>query len=149
MLWEIIHTVRFFYSACYVDFFLFLIRNDLFGQIWSKKQNWEFKLVLSLIWIYTKFHGDVHCFCSWPEILVLENFGTKVQNCLFKVKFDSNVKNSVLMFIFFCFRQEVFLFGKIASKIKNICWSWNWKLTGISRSHLWFCFFISEKPYLG
>ena len=50
-------------------------------------------------------------------------FGPKNRNCQFKLKIDtqtnSNIKNSIVMFICLCFRPEVYFFLEICSKTKN------------------------------
>ena len=48
--------------------------------------------------------------------------------CQFKLKVgiltNSNMKNLIVMFIFLCFRLEVYFFSEICSKNQNF-WSWN------------------------
>ena len=50
-------------------------------------------------------------------------FGSKNQNCQFKVKLDiytnSNMQNSMVMFTFFRFQPEVLFLGKFGPKIQN------------------------------
>ena len=48
-----------------------------------------------------EFNDDVHLFCSWPKISFLSKFGPTIQNCLFRVKFDtktnSNMQSSMVV----------------------------------------------------
>ena len=57
------------------------------------------------------------------EIPFLGKFGPKNQNCHFKVKFgtytNSNMQNSMVMFIFFRFWVEIPFLGKIGPKNQN------------------------------
>ena len=57
------------------------------------------------------------------EIPFLGKFGPKNQNCHFKLKFgtntNSNMQNSMVMFIFFCFWVEIPFLGKFGPKHQN------------------------------
>ena len=61
------------------------------------------------------------------------------------------MKNSMVMFMFFCFWLGVSFFWKFFPKIKLACWSWNLepRLIRIGRIKWWFSFFFRlEIPFL-
>ena len=47
------------------------------------------------------------------------NLVRKIKILKFATKANSNMQNSMVMFIFFCFRLEISLLRKIGSKIQN------------------------------
>ena len=114
--WNLVaRLIRIWRIQWWCSFFLFLIGNTLFGQIWSKKSNYQLKL---------KFGSQTNSnmqnsmmlftfFCFWVEIPFLGKFGSKNQNCHFMLKFgtytNSNMQNSMVMFI-------LSVFGRIWSK---------------------------------
>ena len=57
------------------------------------------------------------------------NFGSKIQNCLFKLKFaiypKSSKQNSKVMFIYYVLDRKYFFVCKISPKIKILSLSWN------------------------
>ena len=63
-----------------------------------------------------KFNGDVCFFYFRSEILILRNFGTKNQNCLFRLTFGtettSNMRNLLVMLTFPVFDRRYF-FSKL------------------------------------
>ena len=93
-------------------------------------------------------HAKVLFFCFWPKINFLSKFGPNNQNCLFKPKFCtktySNMKNSMIMFIFSVFKRKYSFSGNSFQKIKIVCWSWNLepRLIEISTIRWWFSFFF-------
>ena len=106
--------------------FLFLIGNALFGQIWSKKSNYQLKL---------KFGSQTNSnmqnslmlftfFCFWVEIPFLGKFGPKNQNSHFKLKFgtytNSNMQNSMVIFTFSAFDWESTFWANLVQKIKIV-----------------------------
>ena len=95
----------------------------------------KFKIV-SLSWNlviqlkYAEFNGDFHVFCFWPAILLLDEFGPKIQNCLFKLKFGTQInyklQNSMVILAFFVFHRKYSFWENLVQKIKIINLSWNW-----------------------
>ena len=66
----------------------------------------------------------VSIFRLWSKIgLNMYKFGPINRSCQFKLKIgtqtNSNMKNSKVMFIFFCFRPEVYFFLELYSKNQN------------------------------
>ena len=63
------------------------------------------------------------------EIPFLGKFGSKNQNCQLKLKFgtytNSNMQNSMVMFIYFVFDWKYPFWANLVQKIKIISWSWN------------------------
>ena len=75
---------------------------------------------------YAKFNGGV-CFISF-RLKIATLFGElrqKNRNCQFKLKIgtqtNSNMKNSIVVLIFFCFRPEVYFFWNFVPKIEIVC----------------------------
>ena len=70
-----------------------------------------------------------HFLCFWPEIPFLGKFGPKNQNYQFKLKFgtytNSNMQNSMVMFIFFVFDWKYPFWANLVQKVKIISLSWN------------------------
>ena len=87
----------------------------------------------------------------------LGKFGPKNQNCHFKLKFgtctNSNMQNSMVMFICSVFDQKYSFLANLVQKVKIIRWSWNLlpRLIWVCRIQ-WccslFCFLI-EIHFLG
>ena len=92
-------------NSIMISLFLSLIRNTLFGQIWSKK----IKLPVSdEIWHFdsygcAEFYGDVLVLSFELEITFLGKFGLTRQKFVIKIKLgaynNSNMLNLVIMFI--------------------------------------------------
>ena len=63
------------------------------------------------------------------EIPFFGKFCPKHQNCHFKLKFgtytNSNMQNSMAMFIFFVFDRKYLFWANLVQKVKIISWSWN------------------------
>ena len=63
-------------------------------------------------------------FLFWPEIPFSLKFGPKNQNCQCKLKFgtytNSNMQNSMVIFIFFCFQSEMVFWANLVQKFKII-----------------------------
>ena len=63
------------------------------------------------------------------KIPCLGKFGPKYQNYQFKLKFgtytNSNMQNSMVMFIFFVFDRKYPFWANLVQKVKIISWSWN------------------------
>ena len=59
-----------------------------FGQIWSKKSNLPVKNEpWHLDWLeYAEFDSDIYYISLGKQIFILENFGSKNQNCVIKMK---------------------------------------------------------------
>ena len=74
-------------------------------------------------------HWCYSLFCFWVEIPFLGKFGPKSQNCHFKLKIgtynNSNMQNSMVMFIFFVFDWKYPFWANLVQKVKIISWSWN------------------------
>ena len=68
---------------------------------------WNF--VPRIIQVHAEFNGGIHSFSFWPEILFLGKFGLESQTYQFNLKFgaetNSNMHNSMVMFIFLFFYQ--------------------------------------------
>ena len=106
--------------------FLFLSGNTLFGQILSKKSKLS---VESEIWQldyfeYAEFSDAAHFFCFSVEIPFLAKFGPQNQNSRFKLKFgtytNSNMQNSMVMFIYFVFDDKQPFWANLVQNIKII-----------------------------
>ena len=88
------------------------------------------------------------------EIPFLGKFGPKNQNCHFKLKFgtytNSNMHNSMVMFILSVFDWKYPFWANLVQKVKIISWSWNLvaRLIRIYRIQ-WYCslFFVFEWKY--
>ena len=99
--------------------FLFLTINIVLGQIWSENSK---LFIQSEIWYkdwfeYAKFSDGIYFICFRLEIAThFRKFGRKNSNCQFKLKTgtytNSNMKNSIVMLFFLCFRPEVYFFKK-------------------------------------
>ena len=63
--------------------------------------------------------GDVHLFIFRAKILFLGKFGSKIQNCLFNMKFNSNMPNSMVAFTFSVLDQKYY-FCQICSKNQKL-----------------------------
>ena len=79
----------------------------------------------SLIWCVTTMNtrkSAIFMFSTGNNFL--SKFRPKIQNCLFKVKFgtktNSNIQNSMVMFIFFCFWLEIPFLSKCGSKKSKV-----------------------------
>ena len=126
--------------------------NTLFVQIWSKNQNFQFKLKFGTQTNSNdgEFNGGVQFFCFRLEIPILDKFGSKIRNCLFKVKFgahtNSDMQNSMVMFTFSFFDQRYFFWANLAQKVKIASLSWNSvpRLIQICRFQRW----CSPFPFL-
>ena len=46
----------------------------------------EIRIVILSLNVLSKVNDAVHFFCLRQEIIILDKFGPKVENCLFKVK---------------------------------------------------------------
>ena len=61
--------------------------------------------------------------CLLFLVLILNTFGPKIQNCLFKAKFDistnSNIQNSMVVCHYICFRLKIPFLGKFGPKNEN------------------------------
>ena len=102
-------------------------------------------LVLRLIRI-CRTHWCYSLFCFWVEISFLGKFGPKSQNSHFKLKFgtytNSNMQNSMVMFIFFVFDWKYPFWANLVQKVKIISWSWNLVPTLIRTCRIqWWCSF--------
>ena len=68
-------------------------------------------------------------FFFWVEIPFLGKFGPKNHNCHFKLKFgtytNSNMQNSMVMFIFLVFDRKYPFLANLVEKVKIISWSLN------------------------
>ena len=75
-------------GACKTATFLFYTGNTFFEQVWSANQNFQFKLKFGTKTNSKKveFNGDIDFFRFPPKILFLGKFGSKINNCQFKLK---------------------------------------------------------------
>ena len=105
-------------------------------------------LVPSLIRI-CRTHWCYSLFCFWVEIPFLDKFGPKSQNSHFKLKFgtytNSNMQNSMAMFIFLVFEWKYPFWANLVQKVKIISWSWN--LVARHNSMMLFSFLVFEWKY--
>ena len=113
--WNLVaRLIRIWRIQWWCSFFLFLIGNILFGQIWSKKSNYQLKL----------------------------KFGSQT---------NSNMQNSMVMFILSVFDWKCPFWANLVQKVKIVSWSWNLvaRLIQICRIQ-WCCFifFVFEWKYL-
>ena len=73
---------------------------------------------------YAEFSGGVDFFRFRLEILFLNKFGPKNQNCQFKVKFDiqpnSNMQNSVVVFTFFVFDRKYPVWANLVQNVRIV-----------------------------
>ena len=75
--------------------------------------------------LYAEFNGDVHWFCFWPQISLLGKFCPNIQNCLFKVKFDTKINSNMHECVhFISFRLKILVLGKFGPKIQIASLSW-------------------------
>ena len=109
--------------------FLFLTRKTFFGQISSKKSKLSVKAEIwyqetnlnkrnSMMFTFSVFD---HKFFSWANLV--QKIAIVSLSWKLVLKTNSSMKNSIVMFIFLCFRPEVYFFWKFAPKIKIVCWS--------------------------
>ena len=74
-------------------------------------------------------NGGVHLLHFQQEIPLWGKFGPKNQNYLFKVKFgaetNSNMVNSMVIFIFLFSTQNSLFWENLVQKIKNFSFNWN------------------------
>ena len=85
--------------------------------------------------------------CFWVEIPFLGKFGPKNQNCHFKLKFgtytNSNMQNSMVMFIFLVFAWKYPFWANLVQKIKIVTLSLNLVPTLIRTCRIqWWCSFF-------
>ena len=82
----------------------------------------------------------------------LDKFDPKNQNCQFKLKFgtqtNSNMQNSMVVFIFLCFRPETHFLGKVGSKNQNCQFKLKFRTQTNVNMENSFCF-GPEKAFLG
>ena len=98
---------------------------------------------------YTEFDGDVHLSCFGPEI-------SFIKNTLFKVKIEtysnSNMFNSMLMFIYSSFDGKYPFRVHLVQKIIIVCLRWSLMLSifnyAESDSDAQVLYFGSEIPFL-
>ena len=117
LIWNCVHRL-FRISRIQWWYSLFLCNTGYYNTFWTnlvqkiKIVSLIWNLVSRLIRIYR-----IQCWCSVsyfrPKILFLGKFGSKNQNCRFKLKFD--MQNSVVMFVFSIFDCN-YHFGQICSK---------------------------------
>ena len=87
-------------------------------------------------------------FCFWVEIPFLGKFGPKNQNCHFKLKFgtytNSNMQNSMVMFILSVFDWKYPFWANLVQKVKIISLSWNLvpRLIRVCRIQWWYSLFL-------
>ena len=135
--------------------FLFSNGNTLFGHIWSKKQNCQFKQKLGTKNICNMQNSIVLFFCFPLEIPYLSKFDQKNKDCQFKLKFgtcpNSNMENSMLMFIFFVFKWKYPFWANLVPKFITDCLKWNLVPRLIRTFTIkWRCLrFRPEIPFLG
>ena len=94
----------------------------------SKLSVKKLTLVASLIRIF-RMQWCCSVFCFRVEIPFLGKFGPKNQNYQFKLKFgtytNSNMQNSMVMFILSVFDWKYPFWANLVQKVKLICLSWN------------------------
>ena len=80
-------------------------------------------------------------------------FGPKNRNCQFKLKIgtqtNSNMRNLIVMFIFLCFRPEVYFFFEICSKNQNCLSKLKFKIQvnlNMQNSMVIFIFLVRKYP---
>ena len=108
--------------------------------------SWSWNLVARLIRICI-IEWCCSLFGFWVEIPFLGKFGPKNQNCHFKLKFgtntNSNIQNSMLMFIFLVFDWKYRFWANLVQKIKIVILSWNLVATLIRACRIqWWCSFF-------
>ena len=78
---------------------------------------------------HAEFNGDVYSSCFWLEIPFLGKFAPKNHSCHFKLKFgtytNSNMQNSMVMFIFFVFDRKYPFWANLVQNIKIATLTWN------------------------
>ena len=109
-----------------MQFFRFLSEIIFLSKFGQKKS----KLSVSVeIWHldyfdYAEFNGDAHFFRFWLELPFLDKLGPKNQNCQFKLIFgtytNSNMQNSMTLFIFSVLDRKHSLWANLVQKIKNV-----------------------------
>ena len=88
----------------------------------------SWKLASSLIRI-CRIQWWCSFFSFWLKIPFLGKFGPKNQNYQLKLKFgtwaNSNMQNSMMLFIYFVFDWKYHFLANLVQKIKIISWSWS------------------------
>ena len=121
-----------------------------------KIMSWSRNLVAGLIRI-CRIQWYCSLFLFLVEIPFLDKFGPKNQNSCFKLKFctysNSNMQNSMVMFIYFVFDDKYLFWANLAQKVKIISWSRNLvaRLIRICRIQ-WYCspfLFLSGNTLFG
>ena len=100
-------------------------------------------LVPTLIRI-CRTHWCYSLFRFWVEISFLGKVGPKSQNSHFKLKFgtytNSNMQNSMVMFIFFVFDRKYPYWANLVQKVKILTLSWNFVRTLVRTCRIqWWC----------
>ena len=144
---RLIWICRIMLKICVHIFFL-RPKKPFFGKSGQKNQICQFKLksgtktnnlnmrnsitVISWANLGEKFKivcSKLHLIQRLIRCLFLGKFGPKICNCQFKLKIGTytnlNMKNSIVVLIFFCFWPEVYCLLEIFARIKIFCWSWN------------------------
>ena len=89
-------------------------KNCLFKVKFHTNSNMQSSMLVSILSVLNR---KLLPFCG--------KFGPKNHNCQFKLKnrtyINSDMKNSIVIFIFFCFRLEVSFCWKFVPKIKIVC----------------------------
>ena len=126
---------------------MFQTRKTLFGHIWLKKSKLSVKTEILYQETYLNMRNSM-MMLTFSQFLTgntfLSKFDPKNKDCQFELRFCSrlilicrimqklcgvhffcfrtfgvNMKNSIVMFIFLCFRLEVYVFLEICSKHQN------------------------------
>ena len=104
--------------------------------------SWRRNLVARLIRI-CRIQWYCSVFIFWVEIPFLGKFGQKNQNCHFKLKIgtynNSNMQNSMVLFIFFVFDRKYPFGANLVKKVKIISWSRNLVPTIIRTCRIQWC----------
>ena len=97
----------------------------------------------------------VSIFRLWSKIgLNMYKFGPINRSCQFKLKIgtqtNSNMKNSIMIFIFLCFRPEVYFFLEICSKNQNCLLKLKFRIQinlNMQNSMVIFIFLVRKYPF--
>ena len=117
-------------SMMLFTFFVFEWKYPFWANLVQKVKiiSWSWNLVARLIWI-CRIQWSCSFFCFWLEMPFLGKFGPKNQNCHFKLKFgtysNSNMQNSMVMFILSVFDWKYPFWANLVQKVKIISLSWN------------------------
>ena len=120
-------SIYLYYWWC--SLFLFANRNFLLRKLGLKNQNQKVEICYQDYFEYEEFNGDVHVFNFWPKIIFLKKHNSNFHNFPFQLKFvtenNSNMQNSMVLFIFLCLDWKFSLWVNLIQKMKIVTFWWN------------------------